>query len=568
MKEKSDKFEEIINKVKRAQEQKLSRGGVPYYGEKWRTPEEGAEELYALWRDYNRRKIRIYREHTEKEALKRVPKKRRTENQITKRAEVTVAVDADPRLAPLRAAMNVRFNDQHVREMFERNLERELAEEEKLVPTYKNYLHEKGLKNAAEARRLEIYQKIFADRKNDPEEIDQIELEIKRKEIRDAKRAMEQMERESPELSARLSFERLREYRSQLKKDGFIWTPSREELFNKILEHLVIVNQNRPFLLYGETGTGKTRLARAVSERLTGRAPFEVGEEAKTDIRPLLGFRDIGKTGTIEEKSGKTLVTYGALGEAISGKHSSSEEKAGPGGIFYMDDVGDYPPSALRALIKQVSGRRTGELVGFSAWFGNQEKVAPQFGFIMSTNLPSEKHPDRAEYTVELKREITSLEVDYPPQTNENPELYTMMLAALMDQNDRIRVSKEELPRAWKEVVDTTTQTKRFEVDDNPKSGGTLWRFANLVAHIQKSYKGGENALTSTLRDASYLRHAVLDPGLVLSWLQEYRKSAMRAGERLDNFLSRKISEWASQKIYPEEDRNLIKKFQEEFQLS
>lgn len=559
MSEKPGKFEGIITKVERAQAGSTEKGGVVTVSEKWRTPEEGAEELYALWRDYNRRKIGIYKEAIEKAGG--VDKERkRVKVGKEKREAVKQLVESDTRLEPFRAAMRVRFRDQQVRAIFERNLERELAEEEELAPSYENYLHEKESRNNAEARRLELYSEIFVNRKKEPDELTLLELADLGTRIKVSRRAMDEMERENPDLARRLSFERLREYRSQLKKDGFIWTPSREELFNKILEHLVIVNQNRPFLLYGETGTGKTRLARAVSERLTGRAPFEVGEEAKTDIRPLLGLRSIDKEGS--------YVTYGQLGQAATGKKTSRDKTAEAGGLFYMDEMNGYPPEGLRALIKQLSGRRAGEEISFAAWAGHSEKLAPEFGFIGSANLPSEKHPDRAELPVEVARELASCEVDYPPQTNENPELYAMMLAALMDQNDRIRVSKEELPRAWKEVVDTTTQTKRFEVDDNPKSGGTLWRFANLVAHIQKSYKGEENALTSTLRDASYLRHAVLDPGLVLSWLAEYRKSAMRAGERLDNFLSKKINGWGSQKIYPEEDRNLVKKFQEEFQLS
>lgn len=360
MSEKPGKFEEIVTKVERAQAKPSEKEEAVTVSEKWRTPEEGAEELYALWRDYNRRKIRMYREHTEKEELKRVPKKQRTESQIAKRAEVTAAVDADPRLAPLRAAMSVRFKDQHVREVFERNLERELAEEEKLAPSYENYLHEKELKDAAEDRRLKLYSEIFSNRKKEPDELTLLEIADLGTRVKIARRAMEQMERESPELAARLSFERLREYRSQLKKDGFIWTPSREELFNKILEHLVIVNQNRPFLLYGETGTGKTRLARAVSERLTGRSPFEVGEEAKTDIRPLLGLRSIDKEGS--------YVTYGQLGQAATGKKTSRDKTAKPGGLFYMDEMNGYPPEGLRALIKQLSGRRAGEEISFAAW--------------------------------------------------------------------------------------------------------------------------------------------------------------------------------------------------------
>ncbi|MEK7506462.1 MAG: AAA family ATPase, partial [Patescibacteria group bacterium] len=543
----------------------------------WASPEEGAEQLYALWRDYNRTKIRVYREAIKKHGLRgnnqskwewiidtgakggvENKKERRRIPNANRDAIISIA-ENDPRLAPLRTAISSRFKDEQVRAMFEVTLERELAEEEKLAPSYENYLREKQLKDGLEERRLELYSDIFSHPEKESDELTLLELADLAARVRASERSMQRMEREDPELSARLSFERLCTYREQLKKDGFIWMPSREKLFDKILEHLVIVNQNRPMLLYGETGTGKTRLARAISQRLTKRAPYEVGEEAKTDIRPLLGLRAIDKDGS--------YTIYGPLGQAITGKKTSRDKAAGPGGIFYMDEMNGYPPDALRSLIKQISGRRAGEEISFAAWGGIVEKVAPGFGLVGSANLPSEKHPDRAELPVEVARELGSLEVDYPPQSAENPELYKMMLAALMDQNDRIRVPKDELPPKWKEVVDAKTNTKHYEVDTDPKAGGTLWRFAQFVAAIQKSYKGEENVLTDTLRDASYLRHAVLDPGLIISWLQEYRKSAMRSHESLKGFLATKIAEWGAQKIYPEEDRNLVKKFQEEFQL-
>lgn len=553
--EKPNKSEEIVNKIERAQEKASQKKGDVAFADTWASPEEGAEELYALWRDYNRKKIGIYREAVGKAGgIERTDRKNKE-----RREALTKNVETDPSLRPLQNAMRARFQNKQVRVVFERNLKRELAEKEKLAPSYENYLHQKKIKDEADMRRLELYSEIFSHRGKDPDELMLLELTDINTRIKVCEQGMRRMERENPELAARLSFERIKKYREELKKGGFIWTPSREEYFNKILEHLVIVNQNRPMLLYGETGTGKTKLAREVGKRLTGHTPYEVGEEAKTDIRPILGLRSIDKEGS--------YVTYGQLGQALTGKKTSRETKASPGGIFYMDEMNGYPPEGLRSLIKQLSGRRAGEEISFAAWSGHTEKLSPEFGFIGSANLPSEKHPDRADLPVEVARELSSLEVDYPPQTPDNPELYKMMLAALMDQNDRIRVPRDELEPEWKEVVDTRTETKRMELNIEPKSGGTLWRFANLVAEIQRSYKGEESALTPTLRDASYLRHAVLDPGLVLSYLQEYRKSALRSHQTLKKFLSKKISEWGSQKIYPEEDRNLIKKFQEEFGL-
>ena len=409
------------------------------------------------------------------------------------------------------------------------------------------------------AEQEQLYRQVFTHREKDPDELTQIGMAELSVEAGFEASRLEDMEKQNPELAARLSFERLKTYKSQFTKDGFIWTPSREEYFKKIIDHLVVVNQNRPLLLSGETGTGKTRLARAVSKRLTGKAPYEVGEEAKTDIRPLLGSRTIDAEGS--------YVSYGQLGQALTGKETSRDAKAHDGGIFYMDEMNGYPADALRSLVKQISGRRPGEEITFAAWHGVKEKLSGDFGFLGSANLRSEKHPDRADLPVEVARELAEMEIDYPPQTPENPELYEMMLASLMDQNNRIRLPAEELAPEYEDIVDAGTNHKHKELNIAPEAGGTLWRFANLVADVQRSYKGEANALTPTDGDASYLRAAVLDPGLVLAWLQAYRKSASRKNLDLQSFIGEKLLTWSSQKIYPEEDRNLLQKFIAKFNM-
>lgn len=563
MKEKEPSFEDVVGRIERAQG-KASQEGVASFAEAWGSPEEGAEQLYALWRGYQRKRdglANAYREKRKEPAVE-------GESPRNRARRIRASVDAETELAPLRAAIQTRFRDVNVRTVFESTLERECAEREQLAPTYENYLRLKERKNGAEDRRLTIYSDIFSHRKKEPEELTLLELTDLSVRISLAEREMNRMEQENPALSARLSFERIRMYKEQLNKDGFVWTPSRQKFFEEILSALVKLNKNRPIFLYGETGTGKSELARAASRKLTGRDPYEVGEEAKTDIRPLLGAREIQRSGTV--KKGKTLITYGKLGQAISGKRAPQQDIAGPGGIFYMDEMNGYPPDALRSLIKQVTGKRHGDVISFSSWYGNEEKVAPRFGFIGSGNLPSEKHPDRPALTPELARELrpAAIEVEYPPQSAEDPELYEMMLAALMDQNDRIRVSQEELSPQWKEVVDVRTNTKRFEIDTDPKVGGTLWRFANFIAETQESYQGRENILTPQERDASYLGGlSPLDIGIVIDWLQEYRKSEARS-QKLSVFLTEKITKWRSHKLDSEEDRSLMKKFQEAFALS
>ncbi len=500
------------------------------------SPEKGAEELFALWRDYR--------------------------GQIGHKDEPDKTVDPIilKKISDLKQAIAERWHNPATQAVFKENLQRSLDEQTGIKTGLDNYKDLKKQYDSDQEVQTQFYQDVFAHRQEEPDELTQInlaELSIKIKQEEDKLR---RLEGENYDLAAQLSFERLKNYHEQLSQTSFIWTPSREEYFKKITEHLVVVDQNRPLLLAGETGTGKTRLARAVSQRLTGKSPYEVGEEAKTDIRPLLGSRALDADGS--------YINYGQLGQALTGKETSRDEKAAAGGIFYMDEMNGYPPDALRSLTKQISGRRAGEEITFAAWAGKKEKLSPNFGFLGSANLPSEKHPDRADLPVEVARELATLEVDYPPQSLDNPELYEMMLAALMDKNNRLRLSQEELAPAYKEIADAPANEKQEELDTDPAAGGTLWRFANLVGEVQKSYKGQDNVLQATDGDASYLRVAVLDPGLVLSWLSAYRKSVSREQMNLETFLAEKLNNWAEQKTYPEEDRNLLHKFINEFKIS
>jgi transcriptional regulator with AAA-type ATPase domain len=244
-----------------------------------------AEELFALWQDYRR---------------------------------LATTKDADPkRLLDLKHAIAERWHQPKVQETFKTNLDRSLSEEARTFGAAVNFGRLQRNRNGHVTRRETLHQEVFKHRDKDPDELTQIEIAELTGKIQVEEAKIKVAEKESPELAARLSFERVKEYRRQLSKDGFIWTPSREEYFRKIIDHLVVVNQNRPLLLSGETGTGKTRLARAVAKRLTGKAAYEVGEEAKTDIRPLLGSRTIDPQGS--------YVNYGQLGQALSGKETSRD---------------------------------------------------------------------------------------------------------------------------------------------------------------------------------------------------------------------------------------------------
>ena len=536
------KFEKITKKIEQIPSIKKEEEEILKF-----PPEEKAEQLWALWSEYRQKKY---------DTLLTERRKLRTE-----RGKIE-EVEKLPEITKLKEKIAGLWQKREVQSLFKKHLKENLEQGEKIGPDLKNYRQKEKKAEEVKKEYETLLRELFARREEEPDELTQIRIAELSVKIGSLRGGAERVFQENPELASFIQYETIKNYHRQFEKDGFIWTPSREKLFEDILNHLVLLNKNRPMLLVGETGTGKTRLVRAAIERLTGRPPFEVGEEAKSDIRPLLGSAWMGKE--------KTYIAYGPLGQALTGKKTSLDKKSDGGGVFYMDEMNGYPADALRSLIKGISGRAPGEEVTFAAWRGIREKIAEKSGLIGAANLPDEergRHLDRAPLPIELSRELTALEVDYPEQTKENPELYEMMLASLMDKNGRIRLKEGELEPEFKEIVDAKTKEKTRELNFDPKSGGTLWRFSRLVSEIQRSYKGGENILTPAKTDASYLGAAVLDPGIVLSWLREYRVSRLRKGEELKVFLQEKLKKWSEQKIHSKEDQSLLKEFFAAFDL-
>lgn len=216
-------------------------------------------------------------------------------------------------------------------------------------------------------------------------------------------------------------------------------------------------------------------------------------ETSGCNISQLIGIPRIDKKGDYTE--------YAVISRGIVGKYNSRQkERVNEGGLVNIDEANSrgYPPEAIRAIIKALRGKKPGDQIYFDGWRGVEyEIIAPKAALIFSGILPTGKtaeffdkrHPGRIDWPADLKREFAGniFNIDYFEQTSQNPEVYEAMLAVLLDGNGRLRLKAGEVEPAWKEIVDARTKEKSFEIDSDPKSGGTLWRFANLIAEIQKS---------------------------------------------------------------------------------
>ena len=332
--------------------------------------------------------------------------------------------------------MNSLASDPEVRDKFLERYRAYVEQEENTEQAYGAYKQAQGRQMAA-LRRLEEYRLRMAEGGRDLSTLDRRNIAKCRQELLKAKGECAELMRDNTALQARLLFDRVAAYHDELVQEKFAWTPSREALLRRMMNGAML--SHRPILLAGDSGTGKTGLVRAFARRVTGRMPFEAGEEARGNIGALLGRV------RLDPATRADYIEYGPLGQALTGKRDSRQTEAGPGGVFYLDEATGYDMSSLRALVKRLSGMRAGEEIGFASWGGGRERIAPGFRFVMAGNLKSEKHPDREGLTAEVIRDLEMIDVDYFPQSVNDPELFEVLLGQLMDRYKRVKLSAEDI---------------------------------------------------------------------------------------------------------------------------
>jgi MoxR-like ATPase len=366
---------------------------------------------------------------------------------------------------------------------------------------------------------------------------------------------MEALLEQSPKLAAQVSYERLAGYNRELSEGGFMWLPSRRRILEETEQAALL---GRPVLMLGESGTGKTSLVMAAAEKLTGQRPFKAQGGPSTRLQDSLAVRD--------DVDGKSCLRYRELGQALTGKETSlDDDSRHEGGVYFDDEFNNRPSAVQMEIIKSVSGVRPGTnarlpLIGLV-------DVAPHYAFVAAGNPPSERY-DREPMDPAVRREFgAAIPVGYVEQSEENPELYEAMLAALMDKNGRLRFAKEELTPAWDETKESVLPGGRKEriLDTDPTSGGALWRFAQAVGQIHKSFARQETVLAHR-GEGQYLSQFTLDPGVAFGWL----RGAVEQGYRgsLGAYLNAHIAAKLEEAGISEDDAGLARELFEHFGFS
>ncbi len=475
------------------------------------------------------------------------------DTKATKEARLNV-LQNDPEF--VRALVSYRYFLSRSNETAQAGLSRHREEEKQLNGTYEEYRGKEKEMTRREDELNDLLTKIF--RRGDKQMIES-ELEYRdmlEDEIKTVAGDLQEIRVKNPSAAARIEYDTIKEYAEQLRTTGFIWTKSRKKLLHDILTGALT---SRPVVaLMGETGVGKTAAIFAASEKLTGRDPERtVGGEHEKFVR-LLATPSLD--GGYE---------FGPLLRAMTGKDSSQDKqpKRG-GGVFFDDEFNTRPTSTQREILKFVAEARPGRKVSIPGTPLVEEVVAG-FIYVAGGNPPGERY-DREETGIETKREFAGnvINVDYLEQSAENPELYQILLAALLDADTKrlTAITPGEAEPGWQ--TDAATGVQSLNLDK--KSGGFLWRFANCWKELFNAFSHKDTILhqqnSAQPKDAYYLDSFILDPGVVISWLDQYKADPSARRQHIEVYLTGKLTTYLSQFEAGEQD--IVKQYLAAFDIA
>jgi len=367
---------------------------------------------------------------------------------------------------------------------------------------------------------------------------------------------------ENTDVASMIMYDTLTKYHSEAQT-GFVWLPSRTELLETIKQSLQ--NGRWPWL-EGEAGTGKSDLADAAAVQLTGNEPTHIPCTSRTNAGNIISDKDIAG----QNEGGGSFLTYMPLLQAATG-YENSQQPTPPfptGRIARFDEAGRLPSdSPAYAIIKEARQLKPGDV-----WYG--KKVLRGFGSIFTSNPVGPRYPDRHEPDPAMRRELSKINVDYPPMSAQDPELYEFMLSTLIDENRHIAVSGNELAPAYirQNVSNGETlpdgrkviATEELVEDSTDARHGTLYRLSYAVRELQNAFNyGNVGSIPDTaLRFRTDARKIVIDKngtgepltlststitlGEVASWMRGFNERTLKDDP---NFQTRNLTEFIQLKL-------------------
>jgi MoxR-like ATPase len=293
----------------------------------------------------------------------------------------------------------------------------------------------------------------------------------------------------SPEAYFGLHLKELKEYKKDLGKGRIVETPYVKKQVEDITTHL---RANKPVMLYGHLGSGKTELAMHVAREYMGKEALVISGSKHTSLAELYGHQILsvdkinkeeldGFTQEVEKKfegwikenpktketekdraHDRILQTYltqfkgGTISDFFMGPVYRAMAEGRP---VIVDEVNAIPHEVLISL-NHILTRKVGEKINVQQNTGTQVEVKEGFGVMMTGNLNQgqEKYVERQDMDPAFLSRLYKLEYDYLPQKTEGSledefgkenELFHLLLSEVMDKNCNIEAPKDSIKKLW-----------------------------------------------------------------------------------------------------------------------
>lgn len=329
---------------------------------------------------------------------------------------------------------------------------------------------------------LDEESKILSGIEDSPSGTQQEALEDIRKEIDQAGKERETLLASSPEAFYALNLKDLKDDRESLENGRIAEMPYVKEHIEDIAAHL---RGNKPVLIYGHLGSGKTELAMHVArnyvlnERPDLDTKIEDGLQTWKESHPDAPAREeeLHRKELEQAHRGAVVISgskHTALAELYGhqvlaveeGGGTISDFKLGPiyrameeGRPVIIDEVNAIPHEVLISL-NHILTRRVGDVINVQQDTGKTVRIKEGFCVMMTGNLNQgqERYVDRQELDPAFLSRLYKVEYDYLPQKTDGSlkeeaggdnQLFNLLVARVMDKNGNIEAPKDTLNKLW-----------------------------------------------------------------------------------------------------------------------
>lgn len=272
------------------------------------------------------------------------------------------------------------------------------------------------------------------------------ELEVRKDELLQKMDGME-LNPETIDILRRLEVRRLQR---NLERYNFAETESRTQLIRELLPDLL---QGAPVLFQGETGSGKTQLAKYISERYLKQSPALIPISEQIKESQIMGARGL--------QGGETVFNYSEFVKA---------QKEGRPVI--LDEV-NLMPHEFAGILHELLQKRVGDTWTHPV---TGEEIPIRAPIFATANLKSERYKQRYELDVATirrfvggagAREIHFLDIGKKDQNGQfiAPETLKILAAVIADRRGNIPWNEEEVPEKLDELRRFVAACRKIQED-------------------------------------------------------------------------------------------------------